>query len=65
MQYGENLQALDVALNTVGVLTESGDIVMHDCGASYWNYTNIQNVVCCAHLLHELTGFIENRPEQT
>ena len=48
-----------------GVLTEFRGIAVHDCWASYWNYPEIQHAVCCAHLLRELTGIIENHPEQT
>ena len=48
-----------------GVLTAFRGIAMHDCWASYWNYPDIQHAVCCAHLLRELTGIIENRSDQT
>lgn len=47
-----------------GVLTEFKGIAMHDCWASYWNYPDVQHAVCCAHLLRELTGIVENHPEQ-
>lgn len=47
-----------------GVLTEFNGIAMHDCWASYWNYPDITHAVCCAHLLRELTGIVENHPEQ-
>ena len=47
-----------------GVLTEFKGIAMHDCWASYWNYPDITHAVCCAHLLRELTGIVENHPEQ-
>jgi len=47
-----------------GVLPEFKGIAMHDCWASYWNYTDAGHAVCCAHLLRELTGIIENYPEQ-
>lgn len=47
-----------------GVLTEFSGIAMHDCWASYWNYPNVTHAVCCAHLLRELTGIVENHPEQ-
>ena len=47
-----------------GVLTEFKGIAMHDCWASYWNYTDAEHAVCCAHLLRELTGISENNPEQ-
>lgn len=48
-----------------GVLTAFHGVAMHDCWASYWNYPDIQHAVCCAHLLRELTGIIENRSDQT
>lgn len=47
-----------------GVLTKFSGIAMHDCWASYWNYPDVTHAVCCAHLLRELTGIIENHPEQ-
>lgn len=47
-----------------GVLTEFKGIAMHDCWASYWNYPDVTHAVCCAHLLRELTGIVENHPEQ-
>lgn len=47
-----------------GVLTEFKGIAMHDCWASYWNYPDVTHAVCCAHLLRELTGIVENYPEQ-
>ena len=47
-----------------GVLNEFHGIAMHDCWASYWNYPDVTHAVCCAHLLRELTGIIENHPEQ-
>lgn len=47
-----------------GVLTEFSGIAMHDCWSSYWNYPNVTHAVCCAHLLRELTGIVENHPEQ-
>ena len=47
-----------------GVLTEFSGIAMHDCRASYWNYPNVTHAVCCAYLLRELTGIVENHPEQ-
>lgn len=47
-----------------GVLPLFRGIAMHDCWASYWSYTDIQHAVCCAHLLRELAGIIENDPGQ-
>lgn len=48
-----------------GVLTAFRGIAMHDCWASYWNYPDMQHAVCCAHLLRELTGIMENCSDQT
>lgn len=46
------------------VLPYFNGIAVHDCWLSYWKYTNIMHAVCCAHLLRELTGIIENAPTQ-
>ena len=51
-------------MDQCGVLPDFDGIAVHDCWASYWNYSDIQHGVCCAHLLRELTGIIENHPEQ-
>jgi transposase len=46
------------------VLPNFKGIAVHDCWLAYWKYTNIIHAVCCAHLLRELTGIIENAPTQ-
>lgn len=46
------------------VLPYYNGIAVHDCWPSYWKYTDIMHAVCCAHLLRELTGIIENAPNQ-
>jgi transposase len=46
-----------------GVLPKFKGNAVHDCFASYWKYI-VTHVLCCAHLLRELTGVVENRPEQ-
>ena len=43
-----------------GILPEFKGTAMHDS----WNYPDIRYVVCCAHLLRELTGITEDHPEQ-
>ena len=53
-----------LGMEQCGVLPSFHGIAMHDCWASYWNYEDCQHAVCCAHLLRELTGVIENHPEQ-
>lgn len=47
-----------------GVLPSFHGIAMHDCWASCWKYRDCRHVVCCAHLLRELTGIAENHPKQ-
>ena len=51
-------------MDQCGVLPEFKGIAIHDCWASYWNYTDMEHAVCCAHLLRELAGITENHPEQ-
>jgi transposase len=67
VQYGENLQALAVALNTVGAVSVKRT---HEILSGVFNIPiatgTIRNMVKrCAHLLRELTGICENHPEQT
>ncbi len=50
-------------MNEVGVLPLYKGIIQHDCWASYWKY-DVEHAVCCAHLLRELNGVLENHPEQ-
>lgn len=33
------------------------------CWGSYWKYQDVTHAICCAHLLRELNGVIENHPE--
>lgn len=51
-------------MEACGVLPLFHGIAMHDCWASYWKYQDCQHAVCSAHLLRELTGIVENHPEQ-
>lgn len=53
-----------IGIDECGVLPVFSGIAMHDCWASYWNYTEANHAVCCAHLLRELTGIFENHPDQ-
>ena len=52
-------------IKSVGVLPDYCGIIVHDCWASYWKFENVTHSICCAHLLRELNGIIENHPEQT
>ena len=46
------------------VLPYFNGIAVHDCWLAYWKFSYIKHAVCCAHLLRELTGIIENAPTQ-
>ncbi len=46
------------------VLPYFGGVAVHDCWAPYWKYSDATHAVCCAHLLRELTGIMENHPDQ-
>ncbi len=52
-------------IKSVGILPDYRGIIVHDCWTSYWMFDNVTHSVCCAHLLRELNGIIENHPEQT
>lgn len=47
-----------------GVLPAFRGTAVHDCWAPYWKY-DCTHAVCCAHLLRELNGVMENHPNQT
>lgn len=52
-------------MDAAGVLPHAHGIIVHDCWGSYWKYQDVTHAICCAHLLRELNGVIENHPEQT
>jgi transposase len=54
-----------VGMEEAGVLPYASGIIIHDCWGSYWKYKDVIHGICCAHLLRELNGVIENHPEQT
>lgn len=53
-----------IGMTEMGVLPSFNGVAIHDCWASYWKF-DILHAICCAHLLRELNGVIENHPEQT
>jgi len=53
-----------IGMDDIGILPNFRGITVHDCWASYWKYKDVQHSICCAHLLRELNGIIENHPEQ-
>ena len=54
-----------IGMDAANVLPHFQGITVHDCWGSYWKYQNVTHAICCAHLLRELNGVIENHPEQT
>lgn len=53
------------AMNDIGLLARYHGIVTHDCWGSYWSCDgDFRHSVCCAHLLRELNGVMENHPDQ-
>jgi len=54
-----------IAMEEMDIIQHSSGTLIHDCWASYWCFTNVKHQLCCAHLLRELKGIEENRPNQT
>jgi len=54
-----------LGMDSSGVLPEFSGIAVHDCWMPYWKYSEVTHAICCAHLLRELTGVMENHPEQS
>lgn len=54
-----------IGMDAANVLPHFQGITGHDCWGSYWKYQDVTHASCCAHLLWELNGVIENHPEQT
>ena len=54
-----------IGMDAADVLPHARGIIVHDCWGSYWKYQDVTHAICCAHLLREINGVIENHPEQT
>lgn len=54
-----------IGMDAADVLPHARGIIVHDCWGSYWKYQDVKHAICCAHLLRELNGVIENHLEQT
>jgi transposase len=52
-------------MDASGVLPYYTGTAIHDCWMPYWSYPKIRHGLCNAHLMRELTGQLENHPEQT
>ncbi len=52
-------------MDAAGILPTFPGIAIHDCWSPYWSYRVAGHGLCCAHLLRELNGVIENdEPEK-
>lgn len=51
-------------MEAMGILPNFAGVAIHDCWASYWKFP-VTHAICCAHLLRELNGVMENHPQQT
>lgn len=51
------------AMDEGGILPLFNGIGVHDCWKPYWKYRFL-HAICCAHLLRELIGVLENNPDQ-
>ena len=54
-----------IGMDASGVLPDFQGIAVHDCWSSYWKYRDVTHAICCAHLLRELVGVLDNHPDQT
>ncbi len=52
-------------MDAAGVLAEYEGITVHDFWRPYWLYLKAKHAVCNSHLLRELKGQLEAKPEQT
>ncbi len=50
-------------MTEAGFLPDYKGIIIHDCWSPYWSFQDVLHGLCCAHLLRELAGAIENAPE--
>lgn len=54
-----------IGMNSSGVLPNFSGVAIHDFWMPYFKYEGSSHAVCNAHLLRELTGIIENNPDQS
>ena len=53
-----------IGMDSSGILPDFKGIAVHDFWKPYFTYKTADHAICNAHLLRELTGIIENHPEQ-
>lgn len=51
-------------MEEAGFLPSYSGTIIHDCWSPYWSVSDVRHGLCCAHLLRELQGVIDNAPEQ-
>lgn len=52
-----------IGMDAAGGLLHARGIIVHACWCSYWKHQDVTHAICCAHLLRELNGVIENHQE--
>ncbi len=50
-------------MEKAGFLPFYDGTIIHDCWSPYWSFDNVRHGLCCAHLLRELQGVIDNDPQ--
>jgi len=48
------------AIDEIGIIPLYGGVIIHDCLAAYFSYTNCRHALCGSHLLRELTFVVES-----
>ena len=51
-------------MEAAGFLPQYIGTIVHDCWKPYWSVQSVRHGLCCAHLLRELNGVMENAPAQ-
>ena len=55
----------EAGMREAGILPRFKGIAVTDCWSPYWKFAPIVHALCCAHLLRELKGFMENYENQS
>ena len=55
----------EAGMREAGILQRFKGVAVTDCWSPYWAFVSIIHALCCAHLLRELIGIIENYANQS